>query len=418
MRDFLLDVTRPVWRAWRGKVPTGVDRVCLAYVEHFGSRSQAVVQRKGFHFVLSPSHSDRLFELLLSRKPARRFDLARLLTAAAPAALWNRPPPGSLYLNAGHTGLNEPSLPSWVERRRLRAIYFIHDLIPLTHPQFCREGEADKHRRRMENVLASATGVIGNSQATLDELTRFAEGRRLPMPPSVAAWISATPEQPDVERRSLPKPHFVSVGTIEGRKNHQLLLDVWRRLVADLGDDAPLLLIIGQRGWRGEHVFEQLDQPGELKGHVRELGACSDADLAGWIAGARALLMPSFAEGFGLPIVEALRLGTPVIASDLPAFREIAGDIPDYARPTDLDSWERLIRAYVRNSPERARQQARLEGYAAPAWADHFTTVERWLRLLFASRAQRTKFGLNQRDSRLSEGAPGRRKTRVGNGIS
>ena len=399
MRDVLLDVSRLVWRAWRGGLPTGIDRVCLAYVEHFASRSQAVVQRKGFQLVLSPSQSDRLFALLLSDEPARRFELIMLFAMAGPTALGAKPRSGTIYLNVGHTGLNERSLPAWIARHRLRAVYLVHDLIPLTHPQFCRDGEAEKHGRRMENVLASAEGLIGNSQATLDEMTEFAQARGFSMPPSTVAWISSDAATVRAKPLTLPRPHFITVGTIEGRKNPLLLLDVWRKLVADLGDEAPVLLIVGQRGWQAGSVFEQLDRLGELDSHVRELPACDDEELAGWIAGARALLMPSFAEGFGLPIVEALRLGTPVIASNLPALREIGRGIPTYADPMDSGEWKGLVRDFTGDTPERARQLAQMVNFRAPTWTEHFATVEQWLTSL---PSQPTNFGLNQQDTDVS----------------
>ena len=376
---FLLDVSRLVWRVWRGGHPTGIDRVCQAYVQHFGTRSQAVVQRSGFHFVLSFADSARLFEILLADSSGRRRDLIRLAARALPSALRNRARPGAIYLNVGHTGLNEASLPGWIADQGLRAVYLVHDLIPLTHPQFCRRGEAEKHARRMRNMLASAAGVIGNSRATLDDLAEFANANGLPMPPSVVAWISGGTFARDVRPRTLSRPHFVAVGTIEGRKNHLLLLDVWRRLVAEQGKHAPVLLILGQRGWQAERVFEQLDRPEELQGHVQELGTCNDEELAGWIGGARALLMPSFAEGFGLPVFEALELGTPVIASDLPVFREVGGGIPTYLDPQDSAAWKRTIEAFCADGPERQRQVAEIGAFQAPTWGDHFAKVEVWL---------------------------------------
>ena len=66
--DLLLDVTRLIWRRWRGGLPTGVDRVCLAYLDHFGPRARAVVQRGGVHLVLDHRRSQRLFGLLRSRR--------------------------------------------------------------------------------------------------------------------------------------------------------------------------------------------------------------------------------------------------------------------------------------------------------------------------------------------------------------
>jgi glycosyltransferase involved in cell wall biosynthesis len=234
----------------------------------------------------------------------------------------------------------------------------------------------------MENALASASGLIGNSRESLDELSTFAAVQGRAMPPLIAAWISGGDFSKQVQPRTASRPHFITVGTIEGRKNHQLLLNVWRKLVAEQGLDAPQLLIVGQRGWQTERVIEQLDDLTELKDHVREIGTCQDQDLAGWIAGARALLMPSFAEGFGMPVVEALALGTPVLASDLPVFREIAGVIPTYLSPHDDDGWLSQIRAFTGDSPERARQLERMVSFRAPTWNEHFERVENWLATL------------------------------------
>ncbi|MBA3836658.1 MAG: glycosyltransferase family 1 protein, partial [Zymomonas sp.] len=102
-----------------------------------------------------------------------------------------------------------------------------------------------------------------------------------------------------------------------------------------------------------------------------------DAQLAEVLGRARALLFPSHAEGFGIPLVEALAAGIPVIASDLPVFREIAGDIPELLANDDENAWIAALTDYAgNNSARRARQLARLQGYTAPTWAEHFAKVE------------------------------------------
>ena len=383
-REFLLDVSRLVWRVWGGRLPTGIDRVCLEYAEHFGAGSQAVVQFKGSTLVFDPEDSDRLFSILLRCFGGR--GRKSLLFGLGPAA-WLKarkavPRRGMFYLNVGHTGLDQPKLPAWLARNGLRAIYLIHDLIPITHPQFCRPGELEKHEGRMSNALGSASGIIGNSQATLDELSDFARARGLPMPPAVVALISGHHPSPKVTPSKLDRPYFVAIGTIEGRKNHILLLKLWQRLVAELGPEAPILLVIGQRGWEAESALELLDDRDQWNGAVREISGADDEELASWLAGARALLMPSFAEGFGLPVIEALQAGTPVIASDLPVFREIAGDIPTYLDPSDATAWEAAIRDFSGATPERDRQLARIPDFQAPTWRDHFHFVEHWLETL------------------------------------
>lgn len=380
-RDVLFDVSRLVWRWWRGGLATGVDRVCLAYLHHFRDRARAVVQWRGRHFILSAAHSDRLFDVFARAPQGFR---SRIAALAASALLSGRSAPvarGTLYLNVGHTGLNEPSLTGWVQKSGLKAVYFVHDLIPLTHPQYCRPGEIEKHVHRMENVLLSASGVIANSQATLDDLAAFAGERGLAMPPAVASFIAGPSVPPNLERAVLERPHFITVGTIEGRKNHILLLRVWERLARTFGPETPLLVIVGRRGWEAAEALALLDGSALLKEHVREFGTCADAELANLIAGARALLMPSFTEGFGLPVAESLELGTPVIASDLSVYREFAGDIPTYLDPLDETAWETAIASFAGGSSERKRQFEAMTDFKPPTWQSHFAAVDEWLEM-------------------------------------
>ncbi|WP_308461819.1 glycosyltransferase [Sphingomonas folli] len=382
----LLDVGRLVWRSWAGRLPTGIDRVCHAYLDRYAGRAHGVIQWKGRRFVLPPGDTARLAALLAGDSADRRPRLAALLARALPRAV-RAPRRGALYLNVGHTGLDDPGLVDWIARHELRAVHLIHDLIPLETPEYCRPGEASRHERRMRHALASASGIIGNSCATLDALDAFGAARGLPRPAAVAAWLAAdalpcpatAPAPPDT-------PYFVAVGTIEGRKNHLLLLQLWRELARRLGGSAPRLVLVGQRGWEAADAMALLDRCAALAPLVEERGRCDDEALATLLTGARALLMPSFAEGYGMPVVEAMRLGVPVIASDLPVFREVAGTIPTYLSPLDAVAWERAVLDFAGESPTRERQRAALRGYRAPDWGTHFAAVEPWLAALPARR--------------------------------
>jgi glycosyltransferase involved in cell wall biosynthesis len=379
----LLDVTRLIWRRWKGRLPTGIDRVCLAYLRHFGGRAQAVVQHERFRRILDRNASRELFTLLDGSPDGFRWKLP--LRALAHLSGTNSPGRGRLYLNIGHTGLDKPGFREWTRRSGVKPIFLVHDLIPITHPQFCRAGEAERHRERMRTVLMTAAGVIGNSQATLDALTDFAREEALPNPPSVVAWLGGDPLPAARAAAEPERPTFVMLGTIEARKNHVLLLDIWARLIDRMGDRAPQLVIVGQRGWEAEHVFERLQNDRKLRGHVIEIDRCTDEELADHLVSARALLFPSFVEGYGLPLVEALGLGVPVIASDLAVFREIGGNTPDYLDSRDPDAWESAILDYAeQNSAARAAQLQRMKGYRAPGWEEHFERVEAWLSSLGA----------------------------------
>jgi glycosyltransferase involved in cell wall biosynthesis len=116
---------------------------------------------------------------------------------------------------------------------------------------------------------------------------------------------------------------------------------------------------------------------------VTELPACSDSDVATYLKHAQALLFPSFVEGYGLPLIEALLQGTPAIASDLPAFREIAGDVPEYVDVLDAMAWLSRIDAYAgEESPARQSQIARIRRFGAPTWSRHFQLVDQFMESL------------------------------------
>ena len=205
------------------------------------------------------------------------------------------------------------------------------------------------------------------------------------MPPCAVALLAPATLPEPLCGRPLERPYFVVLGTIEPRKNHLLLLHVWRQLVAEMGEAAPRLVVIGQRGWECEQVVDLLDRCTALREHVIELPRCDDQELATWLAHAQALLFPSFIEGFGMPLVEALTLRVPVIASDLPVFREIAGDIPHYLDPLDGPGWRRAVLDFADpDSAERKIQRARMGGYAPPTWGQHFDVVDDMLEKIHA----------------------------------
>ncbi len=378
MREIVIDVTRLAGRLRQGRLPTGVDRVSLDYIRHFSGRATAQIRWGGRWLELSDTASDRVFQTLLSPGRDASERIARAVLAAY-ACGWKSPSHGAgrFLFNTGHSGLEKPDYAHRIEQSHLRPVFFVHDLIPITHPEYCRAGERERHQRRMDTILQVGQGVIANSQATLDELANYAARQKKSLPPSAVAWLVSPdlpPPQPD---RPLPGPYFVILGTIEARKNHWFLLQVWKRLIETMGTAAPRLVIVGQRGWECENVVDLLERADQLNDFVIERSDCSDGELSTYLRHAQALLFPSHAEGFGLPLVEAMAQGVPVIASDLPAFREIAGGIPDYLDPIDGLGWLARIAAYANpTSPARIQQLSRLKGFTPPNMAGHFREVE------------------------------------------
>ena len=387
----LLDLTRSLRRV--GRVATGIDRVELAYLEHLltGDAQLYGVARTALGYVLldragMQGFQDRLEGRvpwgradLVSRLPRgrtaaltraesdlRRMARGRCLPSGLPSLLARHLPPGFAYLNVGHSNLTDRVLGA-VKKARGRITVLIHDVIPLEYPAYQRPGTVAPFRAKIDRVAAQADLIIYNSQDTRRRSEAQMRGR---IPPAVVAHLGLDlplPDDGELPPGLTPKsPYFVVVGTIEPRKNHDFLLDLWQQM----GADAPLLLICGARGWNNRAVFDRLDQlPPDRP--VRELSGLSDPGLAALVQGAAGMLFPSHAEGFGLPPAEALSLGSRVLCNDLPVLREVLGDKAVYAATTEPYSWIRTIEEWTASPPDPRPAKT----FNAPTWAEHFKTV-------------------------------------------
>jgi glycosyltransferase involved in cell wall biosynthesis len=392
-RPFLLDCTRAVARHLAGHQPSGIDRVCDAYVSHFADTAQAVLQFRGKARILSLEHSRRLFAMLQQPVDGFRRRFVRFAPAAYASGSAEVAARGRVYLNVSHTDFDLPAHHRWVRQCGFKSVYLLHDLIPILHPQWTTSHRASRHYERVLAALRSASGIVVNSRVTAQHLEQFADEQGVVAPPLLSAPLAATdlPLNPTSQdtgsadalvRQLAGHPYFVCVATIEARKNHLMLLKAWRRLIASEGAMAPHLLLIGRWGVHSARVRRYLDEHRELSGRVTVHDNCSDAEIDRALAGARALLAPSQAEGFGLPVAEALKLGVPVVASNLPAFLEIGAGIPLFLDPGDEAGWLSAVRAFTGDSALRRTQMVKLSHYNAPSWNDHFTLLDPWIEQL------------------------------------
>ena len=405
----ILDVSR-LLLSIRRAAPSGIDRVEMAYAQRWLSRPPghctfvAQAPTGGFAAVPRPAVAALLeaIEAGWEGVPGARREawnaalpiLAGLGLGAGRRALRdalaasNRAGRRSVFLLVSHRALDRAAAIAPLRRAGAAFVPFVHDLIPLSHPEYARPPQVRRHAARVSTVAALADGVVVNSAATAASLRAELAARGLPAPAAVAVaplglHARCTPAAPPAE------PYFVCLGTIEPRKNHLLLLHLWRDLAARFGGAAPRLLLIGRRGWENENILDLLDRCAALRGLVRECGAPGDAEVASLLAGSRALLFPSFAEGYGLPLAEALALGVPALCSDLPALREVGGAVPDYLDPLDGAAWRRAVLDYADPaSAARAAQLARLSAWRPPDWDAHFATVDALLERVASGRAE------------------------------
>ncbi|WP_380787637.1 glycosyltransferase family 4 protein [Sphingomonas sp. R86521] len=384
-----MDLSRLLTRVMR-PTPTGIDRVELIYAQwllaHIPERlSFAGRHPMGLYGRLDlPAVRQFLSYLGALWRNGDRIDPRALRTAALKhlAALRPRATPprkgARVFLQASPQDLDrQDRMAGILSRERAKFVCLVHDLIPITHPEFARPESPAAHIHRMRTVAALADGIIVNSGATRTALLDFLPGD-LPESRVRVALLGTEPVMaPDVRTAKVgDKPYFVCVGTIEPRKNHLLLLNVWTRLAERLGTDAPELVLIGRRGWENEQVVDMLERSIKLPRLVHEHGEMSDREMQAVLGGARALLLPSFVEGFGMPVSEALAANVPVICADIPALREVGGAVPDYLDPLDGLGWMRVLIEYAAPvSLRRDAQLERLKDWQMPTWTAHMTTV-------------------------------------------
>ena len=402
MPHLLLDLSRLISSAARA-APSGIERVELAYARALLSRPESevsfaamtnwrafglVTRKQAATFISALSAqwfggkdaatATRIAERISGTVAIRgeRALYARLKRQSAPI----------VYLNVSHHHLDRPaSIERLKKRVNARFVPLVHDLIPIAFPEYQRGNHAEVHSRRIATVTRLSDAVIVNSQVTADllALEMAKAGRDVPI---LASHLGLDlPEELVSAPFDIPHPYFICIGTIEPRKNHILLLNLWRKLAGEYGDGAPHLVIVGRRGWEIENVVDMLERCPGLRGKVHEFSKITDSEVCGMIKGAQALLFPSFSEGFGLPLVEALSLGTPVLCSDIPAFVEVSGGVPEFFDPLDGPSWYAAIRDYTAPvSPRRDAQVARIARWTPPNWQQHFHQVDLMLDKLAA----------------------------------
>jgi glycosyltransferase involved in cell wall biosynthesis len=385
-----LDLSRLLSRA-RYATPTGIDRVELAYARHLAAdnRPHVYTARNALGGIgLLPEPTAAAFIAAVadlwrdggsSQERRRVAGLARylrhaaLLGAIGLGQAMKRSGTAPVYLLTSHQNLDRSGV---IARLKMatgaRFVCLIHDLIPLEQPDLARPGQHRKHRRRIAATAAMADAVVVNSAATAAALRAWG-GIGPRSPPVVVAALGVDLPQPPTPHAG-ERPYFVCIGTIEARKNQRLLLDLWRRLAAELEERSPLLVLVGRRGYGGQAIVRPLSA---LAGLVVEHTDMPDIAMAALLRGAQALLLPSLAEGFGLPVAEALTLGVPVLCSDRPALRETGGDVPEYLDPADANAWRQAVLDYMPGLARRQAQLARLAGWRAPRWDAHFAIVDR-----------------------------------------
>ena len=246
--------------------------------------------------------------------------------------------------------------------RRARSVFTLHDAAYLHFPQYHLPRNRLFLRLMMPRFLARADAVI-----TVSDFTRRDAERIYDVPPEKLHVIPEGVEprfQPieaaatlaDVRARyRLPERFVLFVGTLEPRKNLVTLLEAYAALRRQ--GDTPGLVVAGGKGWLYDEFFDKLRALG-LDGAVTLTGYVPDDDLPALINCAEVFAFPSIFEGFGLPPLEAMACGVPVVCSDASSLPEVVGEAGLLLPPKDVAAWTEALGRVLRDSALRARLRA------------------------------------------------------------
>lgn len=378
--SYLLDISRLLARADYA-VPTGIDRVELSYAQYLLTHKREQSYFCAMHPIgivggIPTPLVEEIIEALAAKWGSSKVfgSTSRLKRKIRRKILYSPLPrkPHMLHILVSHHHLTRPRvIRNILKRTDAQFIPILHDLIPLEYPEYARPGEPERHAVRVQTILDYAAGIIFPSYVVRDAFMPYMKKQSRQIPVSVVPLGGNVRRAEDLLPPTLvcpSRPYFVCLSTIEPRKNHLLLLQIWRRLAEQLGDKAPVLVVIGKRGWENENIIDLLDRCPSLRGHVLEYNELPDQDVIHLLKNCRALLFPTFSEGFGLPLAEAFSFGVPVLCSDIPVLKEVGAGIADYLDPLDGLAWIEAIMDYMADSKRRNDQIDRIQSWKPFEW--------------------------------------------------
>ena len=262
-----------------------------------------------------------------------------------------------LYINRVRLDLfhgTNYNIPLW---NRCPNVLTIHDLSLLLWPQTHERSLVRRARRRLPMMARAARAIIVPSQAVKREVCDHLQidSRKIAVIPEAAREAFqqiATTETESVRRRLAIEDDFILfVGTIEPRKNLLTLVRAFEEIVRS-DSRRPQLVIAGATGWLSQDVFAYVQAAG-ISDRIRFVGYLADHDLRALYSACRTFVYPSLYEGFGLPLLEAMACGAPVITSDTPSIRETVGEAALLVSPTDSSGLTQAIVRLLDNAAER-----------------------------------------------------------------
>jgi glycosyltransferase involved in cell wall biosynthesis len=251
-------------------------------------------------------------------------------------------------------------LPIGIRKSGIKSIVTIHDLIFLRHPEFYKWMDTKIYAWKFRQTIHEADHIIAISECTkrdIIELGQIEESRISVIYQSCAPRFGNQNSQLSTVNSPLPSRYILSVGSIEARKNILLAVKALPYLPEDIS-----LVIVGRHTKYTDYVNDYI-RANHLDHRVRILHGVSDKELPALYAGAEAFVYPSIYEGFGIPIIEAISCGLPVVACTGSCLEEAGGPDSLYVAPDDVEGMANAVRQSLRGAEGREQRILRSREY-------------------------------------------------------
>ncbi|MEN4902076.1 glycosyltransferase family 1 protein [Luteimonas sp. TWI1437] len=284
---------------------------------------------------------------------------------------------GDVFLGLDLVGDTASLVPHWFDYFRaagVKVAFVIYDILPVRHPEWWPLDGGRYHERWLRAIMDYSDHLICISKAVADDVRAWMDNAMLESHPTIDWFHLGADIENSTPSRGLPDAgeavierigaatSFLMVGTLEPRKGHAHALAAFEQLWAQ-GIDV-LLVIVGKRGWLVDELCDRIDTHPERGRRLFWLEAISDEYLARVYAASTCLLAASKGEGFGLPLIEAAQQGMPVLARDIPVFREVGGEHVSYFSSASAGSLAVALRKWIAD-----HEAGRLPDVTALTWA-------------------------------------------------
>jgi len=326
-----------------------------------------------------PLMSKKYRDIMFGADGARRPFLLYQMVVGAPIELL--PSDTLVCAGAGWSHTNIGAVRNLKSRIKFRFVLLCYDLIPLLFPHFYLNHDVDLFRAYMHQALAAADLIVVTSRKTEQDCQAYLTQRAIDVSKIAVAPLGFDFDGCESRISSLPDGlapgRFVlMVSTIEPRKGHRLLYNVWRRLVTDGVTQTHefKLVFVGRRGWMVDDLLQQIKTDRVVSDQILIMSGIDDDLLKALYERAAFCVYPSYYEGYGLPICEAFSYGKAVIASTGGALPELAEGLSSCLDPEDEEAWYQSIRQWIERPDIRAPfEQAIRRQFKHPTWSEAAT---------------------------------------------